>query len=64
MREFVQDPDSDPLVIALTSGELLPGLAWNPTDYTIVYDGRPMGAQDGAPIEVTGIIFDADNGKP
>src|SRR5262245_55767924 len=64
VRDYVRDPDSDPLVITLKSGELVPGLTWNPTDYTIVYDGRPMGARDDAPIEVTGVIFDADNGKP
>jgi feruloyl esterase len=64
VREFVRDPDSDPLVITLKSGELLPGFTWNPTDYTIAYDGRPMGAKDDAPIAVTELIFDADDGRP
>ena len=64
VRDFVRDPDSDPLVIALKSGELVPGLTWNPTDYTIAYDGRPLGAQDDAPIVITGLVFTADDGKP
>jgi len=64
VRDYVRDPDSDPLVITLQSGELVPGLTWNPTDYTIAYDGRPMGARDDAPVEVTGVVFNADNGKP
>ena len=64
LRGFVQDPDSDPLVITLKSGALVPGLTWNPTDYTIAYDGRPLGAKDDAPIVVTGLTFNADDGRP
>jgi hypothetical protein len=64
VRAFVQDPDADPLVITLKSGALLPGLTWNPTDYTIGYDGRPLGAKDDAPIVVTGLTFSADDGRP
>ena len=64
VRDFVSDPDSDPLVITLNSGTLLPGLTWNPTNYTIAYDGRPLGAKDDAPIVVTGLTFTADDGRP
>ena len=64
VRDFVRDPDSDPLVITLNSGTLLPGLTWNPTNYTIAYDGRPLGAKDDAPIVVTGLTFTADDGRP
>jgi hypothetical protein len=45
-------------------GELGPGLTWNPTDYTIAYDGRPLGATDDVPFVSTGLIFIADDGKP
>ena len=63
MLNFVRDPDSDPLVITLKSGELLPGISWNPMNYTIAYDGRPMGAKADAPI-LTEVIFSADDGRP
>jgi hypothetical protein len=63
IRNFVRDPDSDPLVITLKSGALLAGLTWNPKNYTIAYDGLPMGAEPDAPI-VTTFIFSADDGKP
>jgi hypothetical protein len=45
-------------------GELGPGLTWNPTDYTIAYDGRPLGATDDVPFVSTGLFFIADDGKP
>jgi hypothetical protein len=61
VRAFVRDPDSDPLVITLKSGALIPGITWNPTDYTIAYDGRPLGATDSAPVVVSGISFEADD---
>jgi hypothetical protein len=64
VRQFVQAPDSDPLVIALQSGTLIPGLTWNPTAYTIAYDGRPLGAKPDAPVIVTGLTFTADDGRP
>jgi hypothetical protein len=63
VREFVRDPDSDPLVIALKSGALIPGIVWDPTKATISYDGRPLGAQPDTPVVVTGITFTADDGK-
>jgi hypothetical protein len=63
VREFVRDPDSDPLVIALASGVLIPGLTWNPSTSTIAYDGRPLGAKEEAPVVVSGVVFTADDGK-
>lgn len=63
MRDFVRDPDNDPLVITLKSGALLPGITWNPSNATIAYDGRPLGAKPDAPIVVTGITFIADDQK-
>jgi len=63
VRDFVQDPDQEPLVIALKSGALLPGITWNPNNAMIAYDGRPLGAKDDAPVVVTGITFSADDGK-
>jgi len=63
VRDFVQDPDQEPLVIALKSGALLPGMTWNPNNAMIAYDGRPLGAKDDAPVVVTGITFSADDGK-
>ena len=62
MLDFVRDPDSDPLVITLNSGELLPGFTWNPLNYTLAYDGRPMGAKPDASIFT--VIFGADDGRP
>lgn len=61
VRDFVVDPDQDPLVITLKSGALLPGITWNPTNYTIAYDGRPLGAKPEAPVVVSGITFTADD---
>lgn len=63
VRQFVQDPDKDPLIITLKSGALLPGITWNPNTATIAYDGRPLGAKPDAPIVVTGITFSADDQK-
>jgi len=63
VRDFVQDPDQEPLVIALKSGALLPGITWNPNNAMIAYDGRPLGAKDDAPVVVTGITFSADDGR-
>lgn len=61
VRDFVRDPDSDPLVITLQAGALIPGLTWNPNNATINYDGRPLGARDTAPVLVGGIVFSADD---
>ncbi len=61
VRDFVKDPDSDPLVIALQSGTFLPGITWNPSNATIAYDGRPLGAKPDQPVVLTGIIFSADD---
>jgi hypothetical protein len=63
MLDFVSDPDSDPLVITLKSGAYLAGLTWDPKNYTITYDGLPVGAEADAPIFTT-FIFSADDGKP
>ena len=63
VRQFVQDPDQDPLVIQLQSGSLLPGITWNPNNATIGYDGRPLGAQPNQPVMVSGVTFTADDGK-
>jgi hypothetical protein len=41
----------------------LAGVTWNPRNYTIAYDGLPVGAKPGAPIFTT-FIFSADDGKP
>jgi hypothetical protein len=63
VRDFVEDPDRDPLVITMKSGALLPGITWNPSNATIGYDGRPLGAKPGAPVVVTGVTFSADDRK-
>jgi hypothetical protein len=63
VRQFVQDPNNDPLVIALKSGALIPGITWNPTNSTIAYDGRPLGAKNETPVVVSGVTFSADDGK-
>ena len=63
VRDFVQDPNKDPLVIAMTSGALIPGVMWNPTNATISYDGRPLGAKPDEPVVVSGIVFTADDKK-
>lgn len=63
VRDFVEDPDKDPVVIALKSGALLPGITWNPSNATIAYDGRPLGAKPNAAVVVTGITFSADDQK-
>ena len=63
VRDFVRDPDSDPLVITLKSGTLIPGLSWDPTKATITYDGRALGATEDAPIIVSGLTFNADDQK-
>ena len=62
VRDFVRDPDNNPLVIALASGTLIPGLTWNSTNATIAYDGRPFGAEPDRAIVVTGVTFVADDG--
>ena len=62
VRDFVRDPDNNPLVIALASGTLMPGLTWNSTNATIAYDGRAFGAEPDRVIVVTGITFVADDG--
>jgi len=61
VRQFVLDPDQDPLIITLKSGTLLPGITWNPNTYAIAYDGRPLGAKPDAPVVLTGITFSADD---
>src|SRR5262245_57930191 len=63
VRDFVQDPNKDELVIAMTSGALIPGVMWNPTNATISYDGRPLGAKPDEPVVVSGIVFTADDKK-
>ena len=63
VRDFVQDPDRDPLVITMKSGRLLPGITWNPSNATIGYDGRPLGAKPGKPVVVPGVTFSADDRK-
>jgi hypothetical protein len=63
VREFVQDPDQDALVIKKESGTLLPGITWDPTRAILANDGRPLGAKPGAPVVVTGLTFSADDGK-
>jgi hypothetical protein len=63
VRQFVQDPNNDPLVITLKLGTLIPGLTWNPNNSTIAYDGRPLGAKAEAPVVVSGIVFTADDRK-
>jgi hypothetical protein len=63
VKQFVQDPDQDPLVIALQSGTFLPGITWNPSNATISYDGRPLGAKPDAPVVLSGIVFSADDQK-
>lgn len=61
VREFVQDPNQDPLIITLKSGVLLPGITWDPNKALIAYDGRPLGAKPDAPVVLTGITFSADD---
>lgn len=61
IRSFVNDPDGAALVITLNSGALLPGITWNPSDATLAYDGRPLGAKPDAPVVLTGITFAADD---
>lgn len=63
VRQFVRDPELDPLVIQLRSGALVPGMTWNPTDGTIAYDGRPLGARAEQPVLVSGVTFSADDGR-
>jgi hypothetical protein len=63
VRQFVSDPDQDPLVLQLKSGTLLPGITWNPDNATIAYDGRPLGAKPEQSIVVSGVTFSADDGK-
>jgi hypothetical protein len=63
VRQFVQDPDRDNLIITMQSGTLLPGITWNPNTATLAYDGRPLGAKPGAPVVLTGITFVADDRK-
>jgi hypothetical protein len=63
VRQFVEDPNNDPLVISLKSGALIPGITWNPTNSTIAYDGRPLGAKNETPVVVSGVTFSADDGK-
>jgi len=61
VRDFVRDPDQDPLIITLRSGQLLPGITYNPSNATIAYDGRPLGARPDGPVVVTGVTFSADD---
>lgn len=61
VRNFVRDPDGDPLVITLNSGTLLPGITWNPSTAVLAYDGRPLGAKPGSPVVLTGLTFSADD---
>jgi hypothetical protein len=63
VRQFVRDPDQDPLIISLKAGALIPGLTWDPVNATITYDGRPLGANDDTPIVVSGVVFSADDRK-
>jgi hypothetical protein len=63
VSQFVQDPDQDPLVIQLRTGALIPGITWNPSNATIAYDGRPLGAKPQDPVVLSGITFSADDGK-
>ena len=63
VRQFVQDPDQDPLVIQLKTGAFLPGITWNPSNATIAYDGRPLGAKPQEPVVLSGITFSADDGQ-
>jgi len=63
VRQFVQDPDQDPLIIQLKSGTLLPGITWNPGNATIQYDGRPLGAKQDQPVVLNGVVFSADDSK-
>lgn len=63
VRQFVQDPNQDPLVIQLKSGSLIPGITWNPSDATIAYDGRPLGAKPDQAVVVSGLTFSADDNK-
>lgn len=63
VRQFVQDPQNDPLVIQLRSGVLSPGMTWNPNDGTIAYDGRLYGATPDRPISLIGVTFSADDRK-
>jgi hypothetical protein len=64
VRQFVQDPNNDPLLISMQSGSLPPGIMWNPNTATIEYDGRPLGATASAPAVVSGVVFVADDGRP
>ena len=61
VRQFVRDPDQDPLVISLKSGALIPGVTWDPVNATIAYDGRALGATDDVPIVVPAVVFSADD---
>jgi hypothetical protein len=61
IRAFVTDANSDPLVISLNSGALPPGITWNPNTATLAYDGRPLGAREDAPVQVSGVTFVADD---
>src|SRR5262245_288860 len=61
IRDYVQDANQEPLIITLQSGTLIPGITFNPTNGTIAYDGRPLGAKPDAPVVVSGITFVADD---
>lgn len=63
LRNFVQDADVDQLVITMNSGALLPGITFNPSNATLAYDGRPLGAKPGEPVVVSGVTFAADDRK-
>lgn len=63
VRQFVRDPELDPLVIQLRSGTLLPGIMWNAADGSIHYDGRPLGARPDQPVVISGVTFSADDGR-
>jgi len=62
VSQFVSS-DSPRLVITLQSGTLLPGITWNPSNATLAYDGRPLGAKPYTPIVLTGLVFSADDRK-
>ena len=64
VKQFVQDPNNDPLVVSMQSGTLPPGIMWSPNTAMIEYDGRPLGANADVPTVVSGIVFVADDGKP
>ncbi len=63
ISQFVQDADDDALVITMKSGALPPGITFNPSNATLAYDGRPLGAKPDVPVVTGGIVFVADDKK-